>query len=67
MSRDSSDTQTCPSQARPSKDERKAERLRAALRENLKRRKAQARGRAETDRDGVHEIEEKTPQSGTER
>ncbi|UTD26619.1 hypothetical protein [Bradyrhizobium sp. WD16] len=46
---------TTPSARTPSKDagpkDRRKERLRAALRENLKRRKAQARGRTEPGAD----------------
>ena len=36
-------------------DAARAERLRAALRENLKRRKAQARGRTEADDGAAHD------------
>jgi hypothetical protein len=38
-----------------SEKERRAERLQAALRENLKRRKAQARGRAEKSEADPHD------------
>ena len=37
--------------------DRRAERLKAALRENLRRRKTQGRGRAEADRAGEPKVE----------
>jgi hypothetical protein len=40
-------------QPKPTQKERREARLQAALRENLKRRKAQARGRAETRDDSA--------------
>ena len=42
-------------------DAARAERLRAALRENLKRRKAQAKGRVGTDRTAAHDSAEIIP------
>jgi hypothetical protein len=43
---------TAPSKPVPQKDDDRAERLAAALRENLKRRKAQARSQALAKEDG---------------
>ena len=40
------------------KSQEKADRLKAALKENLKRRKVQARGRDETERSGTGEAAE---------
>jgi hypothetical protein len=50
-------------QGKSSERERRAERLAAALKENLKRRKAQARGRAA---DEPAELGPKTPEEGGE-
>jgi len=41
---------TSPSKPVPQKDDKRAERLAAALRENLKRRKAQARAKGESQK-----------------
>lgn len=59
---------TTPSARTPSKDagpkDGRKERLSAALRENLKRRKAQARGRAETGSDDPHARVGEEPDEG---
>ena len=52
-----------PSRPAPQKDlpDDRAERLAAALRENLKRRKAQAKGRSKADKAAAHDSAEIVP------
>jgi hypothetical protein len=52
-----------PDDPKPSAKAEREQRLQAALRQNLKRRKAQARGRAE--RTGTHSASEKRPLRAT--